>query len=105
MAVLTCLTSFNKKERMAEHYIRFNVPELIYTAARAVGRDRYIDIIKVAEGGFNKIFLLTIDNRYEVIARIPIPIAGPAYYITASEVITIDYLRTRLDIPVPKVFI
>ena len=104
MAVLTCLTSFNEKERMAERYVRFNVPELMRTAARAVGRDRCVNIMKVAEGGFNKIFLLTMDDGYEVIARIPTPIAGPAHYTTASEVATMDYLRTRLDIPAPKVF-
>lgn len=89
---------------MAERYVRFNVPELMRIAAIAVGRDRCVDIIKVIEGGFNKIFLLTIDNRYEVIARIPTPIARPAYYTTASEVITMDFLRTRLDILALKVF-
>ncbi len=104
MAVLTCVTSFNEKERMAERYVRFNVPELMRTAARAVGRDRCVEIMKFAEGGFNKVFLLTMDDGYEVIARIPTPIAGPAHYTTASEVATMDYLRTRLDIPAPKVF-
>ena len=89
---------------MAERYVRFNVPELMRIAAIAVGRDRCIDIMKVTEGGFNKIFLLTMDDGYEVIARIPTPIAGPAHYTTASEVATMDFLRTRLGIPVPKVF-
>ena len=89
---------------MAERYIRFNVPELIHITAMAVGRDRYIDIIKVIEGGFNKIFLLTMDDGYEVIARITTPIVGLAYYTTASEVTTIDFLRTRLDILVLRVF-
>lgn len=63
-----------------------------------------MDIMKVTEGGFNKIFLLTMDDGYEVIARIPTPIAGPAHYTTASEVATMDFLRTRLHIPAPKVF-
>jgi len=45
-----------------------------------------------------------MDNGYEVIARIPTPIAGPAHYTTASEVTTIDFLRTRLDIPTLRVF-
>ena len=89
---------------MAERYVRFNVPELINTAAMAVGRDRCMEIIKLTEGGFNKIFLLTMDDECEVIARIPISIAGPAHCTTASEVATMDFLRTRLDIPVPKVF-
>ena len=104
MVILTCLTSFNEKERMAERYVRFNVPELMRTAARAVGRDRCVDIMKVAEGGFKKILPLTMDDGYEVIERILTPIAGPAHYTTASEVATMEYLRTRLDIPAPKVF-
>src|SRR3954447_7668020 len=73
-------------------------------AARAVNRDQCIRIIKLVDGGFNKIFLLTMDDGYEVIARIPTPIAGPPHYMTASEVATMDFLRTRLDIPAPKVF-
>lgn len=89
---------------MAERYICFNVPELMRIAAIAVGRNRCVDIVKVTEGGFNKIFLLTMDDGYEVIARIPTPIAGPPHYMTASEVATMDFLRTQLDIPVPKVF-
>lgn len=89
---------------MAERYVRFNVPELMRTAAMAVGRHRCVDIVKVTEGGFNKIFLLTMDDGYEVIARIPTPIAGPAHYMTASEVATMDFVRTQLDIPAPKVF-
>ena len=104
MALLIWFTSFNEKERMTEHYVRFNVPELMRTAARAVGRDRCVNITKLAEGGFNKVFLLTMNDGYEVIARIPTSIAGPAHYTTASEVATMDFLRTRLDIPAPKVF-
>ena len=89
---------------MAERYVRFNVPELMRTAAKAVGRARCVDMVKLTEGGFNKIFLLTMDDGYQVIARIPTPIAGPPHYMTASEVATMDFLRTQLDIPVPKVF-
>lgn len=39
-----------------------------------------------------------------MIARIPTSIAEPAHYTTASEVATMDFLRTRLDILVPRVF-
>lgn len=89
---------------MAERYVRFNVPELMRIAAMAVGRDRCVDMVKVTEGGFNRVFLLTMDDGSEVIAQIPTPIAGPPHYTTASEVATMDFLRTQLDIPVPKVF-
>lgn len=72
--------------------------------ARAVGRNRCVNMSKLAEGGFNKIFLLTMDDGYEAIARIPMPIAGTSGLTTASEVATMDYLRNHLHIPVPRVF-
>lgn len=89
---------------MAERYVHFNVPELLRVASVAVKRDRCVTIIKLTEGSFNRIFLLTMDDGYEVIARIPIHVAGPSFYTTASEVATMDFLRTSLDIPVPQVF-
>jgi aminoglycoside phosphotransferase (APT) family kinase protein len=58
---------------------------------------------KLAEGSFNKVFLLTMDTGEETIARIPHPNAGPAHYTTASEVATMHYLRTKLQLPVPHV--
>ncbi|KAF3899222.1 Mitochondria protein Fmp29 [Trichophyton interdigitale] len=57
----------------------------------------------MAEGGFNKVFLLTIDDGSEVVARIPTPIAGPRGLTTASEVATMRFLRETLHIPVPRV--
>ena len=89
---------------MAEHYVRFNVPELMRIAAMAVGRNKCVDIRKLTEGSFNKIFLLKMSDGYEVVARIPTPVAGPSHYTTASEVATMDFLRTQLEIPIPKVF-
>lgn len=61
-------------------------------------------IEKLAEGGFNRIFLLTMNDGFEVIARIPYPIAGPRHYSTASEVATMDFLRRFHGLPVPQVF-
>ncbi|KAF3479945.1 phosphotransferase [Arthroderma uncinatum] len=72
-------------------------------AAEAAGRPRCSQIIKLAEGGFNKIFLLTMDDETEVIARIPTPIAGPRHYTTASEAATMQCLRDSLHIPVPRI--
>jgi len=60
-------------------------------------------MIKLAEGSFNQVFLLTMDTREQIIARIPHPNAGPVHYTTASEVATMHYLRTKLQLPVPHV--
>jgi len=45
---------------------------------------------KLAEGSFNKVFRLVMDNGNVAIARIPNPNAGPEYYTIASEVATMD---------------
>ena len=47
-------------------------------------------------------FLLGFDNGAEAIARLPFPIVGSPL-VTASEVATMDFARTVLDIPVPRV--
>ncbi|RMY81047.1 hypothetical protein D0861_08431 [Hortaea werneckii] len=60
-------------------------------------------MVKHAEGGFNKVFRLSMDNGAVLIARIPTPIVGPISRVLASEVATIDFVRNVLDIPVPKV--
>ena len=69
-----------------------------------MNRDRCVRIVKMAEGGFNKIFLLTMDDGHEMIARVPVPIAGPRHFTTASEVATMSFLRNVLELPVPRVF-
>jgi aminoglycoside phosphotransferase (APT) family kinase protein len=86
-----------------ERYAKFRPIELQWIAGEAVQQDYCPDITKFAEGGFNKVFLLRAKNSREVIARIPTPIAGPPYYITASEVATMNFLRSVLKIPVPEV--
>jgi hypothetical protein len=54
-------------------------------------------------GFYNKVYALKFENDAEVIARIPHPVAGPPRYVVASEVATMDYLRTVLNLPVPRV--
>lgn len=87
---------------MKERHVEFDPAALQRAAGKAIGQDQCTHITKIAEGGFNKIFLLTADDGWEVIARIPTPIAGPRY-TTASKVATIDFLRTVLELPVPKI--
>jgi lysyl-tRNA synthetase class 2 len=45
---------------------------------------------------------LTIDNRVQVIAKIPNPYIPQT--VAASEVATLDFLSYELGIPVPRVF-
>ena len=46
-------------------------------------------------GSFNKVFLLQFDNRKELLARIPCPLAGNLPLSTASEAATMEYVRLR----------
>ena len=48
--------------------------------------------MKFREGQYNKVFQLVMDNGAQVVAKIPNPNAGPAYYTTASEVATVDFV-------------
>lgn len=45
-------------------------------------------LLKCIEGQYNKAFIMTMDNGVEVLAKLPNPNAGPAFYTTASEVAT-----------------
>ncbi|KAF2426322.1 hypothetical protein EJ08DRAFT_671908 [Tothia fuscella] len=60
-------------------------------------------MLKLPEGNFNKTFLARMQDGRQIIARLPNPNAGRSQCTTASEVATMDYVRDRLNIPVPKV--
>jgi hypothetical protein len=49
------------------------------------------------------VFCLTLDNSSRVIVRLPCPLAGPSYLVTASEVATLQFAREVLQLPVPRV--
>jgi hypothetical protein len=52
-----------------------------------------VEVKKLPEGNFNKVFLLTMNDGKEFIAKLPNPNAGSRYFTTASEVATMDYVR------------
>ncbi|TVY26231.1 Altered inheritance of mitochondria protein, mitochondrial [Lachnellula hyalina] len=95
---------WDEESQKRERFRVFNVQELQRIAAESVGAQSCVSITKLAEGGYNKVFRLVMDNGSVAIARIPNPNAGPACRTTASEVATMDFARTVLNIPVPKVF-
>lgn len=97
--------SFNDALRHAERRLVFNVQELRRLAAQSVGRDPsdIVDFVKLAEGGFNRVFLVTMGDGFQLVARIPYPVTVPKYYAVASEVATMDLLRSS-GLPVPKVY-
>ncbi|KAJ5086934.1 hypothetical protein NUU61_008241 [Penicillium alfredii] len=55
------------------------------------------------EGGFNRVFLFTMDTGSCVVARLPTSIAGPPRLTTNSEVATMTYLQSKFSLPIPNV--
>lgn len=93
----------NESHQLSLRYRRFNVNALKEVVARAGGGNIVLKMKKLAEGSHNKVFHCTLDNGRELIARIPTILAGPGHLVTASEVATIDFVRSQLGIPVPRV--
>lgn len=86
----------DEERQLALRYQRFDVDALKSVALQCTGADAVVDMRKVAEAGFNKIFRLQLNGAPDVIARIRTPRAGPAHLVTASEVATMEFVRNRL---------
>lgn len=94
---------WNEKQQLDIRYRYFNISRLGELACELTGSTRCISLEKIGEGNFNKAFRLLMQNSQNLIVKIPNPNAGPAGYMTASEVATMEFSRTILNLPVPKV--
>ncbi|KAJ5799715.1 kinase-like protein [Penicillium psychrosexuale] len=96
---------YNEDLRLRERYVEFSQDGLLREIERHLGpsHGHPIHITKIAEGGFNRVFLSTMEDGLEVIVKIPYPITGPKHYATASEAASMQYLRSK-GIPVPKMY-
>ncbi|KAL3485642.1 kinase-like domain-containing protein [Aspergillus germanicus] len=100
----------NESQESTQRHAPFNVDELAKLAVRAAeetsnGRRECIDIEKLADGMHNKAIRFTMDDGFQVIGKVPNPNAGLPHYTTASEVATMDFMRSVLDTPVPKILV
>ncbi|KIY45791.1 hypothetical protein FISHEDRAFT_66846 [Fistulina hepatica ATCC 64428] len=96
---------FNDALRHAERRLVFDVEGLRRLAAQSVRRSPadVVNLSKLAEGGFNRTFLITLRDDFQMVARIPYPATVPKYYAVASEVATMEFLRSS-GLPVPQVY-
>lgn len=83
---------WDEEQQLRDRYKAFNVAELQIVAAQAIGSGNCVSMIKLAEGGYNKVFRLLMGDGKQVLARIPNPNAGPPFYTTASEVATMQFV-------------
>ena len=91
--------------RHAERRLVFDAEGLRRLAAQSVGRSPadVVNFSKLAGGGFNRTFLITLHDDFQMVARIPYPAMVPKYYAVASEVATMEFLRSS-GLPVPQVY-
>jgi hypothetical protein len=89
---------------MAERRMPFNVSELKRIAAKALNKpvEDVKMFRKIAEGGFNRILEVTMNDGASILARLPYPLTVPQRLAVASEVATLNLLRAN-GIPVPRV--
>ncbi|KAH8679545.1 kinase-like domain-containing protein [Tricladium varicosporioides] len=83
--------------------IKFDFPALCKKAVNTRSGATKVIRYEKKEGGFNRAFILYLDNGERVVARVPFHIAGPRRLTTNSEVATMTYIRSYTKIPVPKV--
>ncbi|KAL1739939.1 kinase-like domain-containing protein [Schizophyllum fasciatum] len=96
---------YNNEQQLAARYVPFDVQALLDIAARSADATRCTSLKKAyaSVGTLNRVLGLKFDNDVEYIVKIPLPVTGPKHLCTASEVATLDYLRTELDLPVPEI--
>ena len=97
--------SINDVLRLTERRRVFNVDGLRRLAAESVDRssDDIVDLKKLAEGGFNRTFLITMRCGFQMVARIPYTFTTPKYFDVASELATMAFLCSS-GLPIPEVY-
>lgn len=74
----------------------FNLSGLVSSALQADQFNKN-GILNCSEGLHNKAFILTMDNGYQLFAKLPNPNAGPARFTVASEVATRELVGRSLS--------
>lgn len=102
---LTTPSRWNHSVRLAERRTISDVAGLTELAAAAVSRnvEDVLRLEKLVEGGFNRTFLLTMLDDFQLIARIPYPMTEPKHLLVTSEAATIDFLKLHEKL-VPKIY-
>lgn len=72
---------------------------------RSGGIESHDKLCEARERDRNKVFLITMNDGKEVIAKLPNPNAGRAHFTTASEVATMDFVRHYTAAPMPVYYL
>ena len=80
----------DKLQREARH-LKFDFPALCTKAVNACSGATKVIRYEKKEKGFNRVFILYLDNGERVVARVPLRISGSRGLITNSEVAAMAY--------------
>ncbi|KAM5445614.1 hypothetical protein MaudCBS49596_007350 [Microsporum audouinii] len=94
---------YNEDLRLRERYIEFDVDALKESVTKHTDGGKVTNLVKLGEGGFNRVFSATLESGLQAAIKIPYPLSVPKRYATTSEVATLTFLRSK-GIPVPKVY-
>ncbi|KAH8698635.1 phosphotransferase enzyme family protein [Talaromyces proteolyticus] len=84
-------------------YVGFNFDALCRRILELCPGADSISNCKKIEGGFNRVFIFTLNDSKLIVARLPFTLAGPSQLATSSEVATIQYLQAKTTIPIPTI--
>ena len=92
---------YNEDVRLRERYVKFNPVALVREAEKHISHGQATRLTKLAEEGFNRVFLLRMEDGFEAIVKISYHTPGPKHFSTASEIATLYYVHSN-GIPVPR---
>ncbi|KAI1976664.1 hypothetical protein LOZ54_006603 [Ophidiomyces ophidiicola] len=90
------------QQRQARH-VQFDFAQLCAIAVGLSEGASRVASYEKKEGGYNRAFVLALDNGRRVVARIPTRVAGAPRLATNSEVATVRYLQSKISLPVPAI--
>lgn len=81
------------EERREARTLRFDFDALLALAVSSSPGARHVVGCEKKEGGFNRVFMIQLDNGKTVVARLPTRMAGPTRLSVSSEVATLKFGR------------
>lgn len=79
------------EQRQTARRLDFNSSALLDVAVSCSHGAREVVACEKREGGFNRAFIVELDNGIKVVAKVPMQFACPAALTTMSEVATLRY--------------
>lgn len=93
----------DEARQLAERYVPFNVAALKDLVRATCRGRRVVGITKTMESKWSKDLAIALEDGTQVMARLPTRLAPLPQYDVPSQVATMEYVRTRLGVPAPKV--